>query len=124
MKKFKTLDVWVSIGLMIAYTVYSLLRLDSTFLCGYFIVGAWQIISMIVHTWKGWFTNKGGARIVYHGTVAVLLILALVGMFVYPMLYLELFFLLFAAPFMAVYYTRICYQEVYTKMQRPLALLK
>ena len=124
MKKFKTMDIWVSIGLMIVFTVYSLIRLDYTFLYGYFTVGAWQLISMIIHTWKGWFTNKGGRRIFYHGIVAGLLILALLGVAVYPILYLEMIVLLFAAPFMAIYYTRLCYHEVYVKMQRPLALLK
>jgi hypothetical protein len=124
MKKFKIIDTWMSIGLIIIFIIYSLVRLDYIFLYGYFTIGTWQIISMIVHIWNHWFTNKGGTRSFYHGAVAVLLILAIVGMVVSPILYLLLFVLLFAAPFMAVYYARLCYQEVYVKMQRPLALLK
>jgi hypothetical protein len=34
------------------------------------------------------------------------------------------FKIIFAAPFMAIGYTMMCYKEVYVKMQRPLALLK
>jgi hypothetical protein len=34
------------------------------------------------------------------------------------------FLLLLSAPLMAFYYIYICYQEIFVKMQRPLALLK
>lgn len=124
MKKFKLIDCWISLVLIIIALVYSLIRLDDTFFYGYFLVGGWQCVSMIIHTWNGWFTNKGGARLNYHRVVAVIIALAILGMLYYPVLYIELFALLFAAPFMALYYTRLCYIEVYVKMQRPLALLK
>jgi hypothetical protein len=47
-----------------------------------------------------------------------------VGGLLYPLLWIVMITLLFAAPFMAIYYTWLCYDEVYVKMQRPLAALK
>ena len=124
MRKFKTIDCWLSLALIITAVVYSITRLDETFFYGYFLVGGWQCVSMIVHTWNGWFTNKGGARMNYHLAVVAILAVALAGTLFNPLLYIVLLVLLFAAPFMALYYTRLCYIEVHVKMQRPLALLK
>ncbi len=124
MKKFKIIDCWISVALIIVALVYGVFQRDFHFLYGYFVVGAWQCFSMILHTWNGWFTNNSGARKNYHRAVAGILVLALAGMLYYPVLYVELYLLLFAAPVMALYYTRLCYIEVYVKMQRPLALLK
>ncbi len=124
MKRFKTVDCWGSIALLITFLVYSLIRLDETFLYGYFVIGAWQCSSMIVHIWKRWFTNMPGARTHYHKAIILILALALLGMVFWPILYVLLSCLVFAAPLMAVYYTRLCYLELYVKMQRPLAQLK
>lgn len=124
MKKFKIIDCWVSVALILVAAVYGVFQPDFDFLYGYFGVGAWQGLSMILHTWNGWFTNNGGARKNYHMAVAGILVLALAGMLYYPVLYIELCLLLFVAPVMALYYSRLCYIEVYVKMQRPLALLK
>jgi hypothetical protein len=124
MRKFKTSDYWISLVLITCGLVYSITRLDDTFLYGYFVVGGWQCVSMIVHAWNGWFTNKGDARRNYHILVVVIIAWTIVGMLYHPVLYIELLAMLFAAPLLALYYTRLCYLEVYVKMQRPLALLK
>ena len=58
MKKFKTIDLWVSIILIIGFTIVSLIRYDGTFMVGYFVVGGWQLVSMIVHVVKKWFIKK------------------------------------------------------------------
>jgi hypothetical protein len=124
MKKFKTIDYWGSVTLLITFLVYSLIRLDYTFLYGYLVIGAWQCCSMIIHIWNNWFTNTAGARRNYHRVVVILLLLTLIGMLFGPLLYAVMLCMLFAAPLMAVYYTRLCYVELYIKMQRPLAQLK
>jgi hypothetical protein len=115
MKKFKTADYRISILLIALFTLVSLIKKDGTFITGYFVTGAWQITSMIIHTWNGWFSRSGSARYIYHWIVLVAVLTLPAGSF---------FILLFTAPFMAVYYTYLCYQEVTVKMQRPLALLK
>ena len=124
MKKFKLYDTWINIGLIGGSLIFSLVKLDYTFLIGYCVVGGWQLISMIVHTLNGWFTQKGTARYNYELAVSIILATGLLGVIIYPLFYIVLFIMLFAAPFMAVYYTHMCYNEVYVKMQRPLALLK
>ncbi len=114
MKKFKQVDLLINIILISGFLIVSLIKQDMTFMTGYFVVGGWQVISMIVHAWNHWFTHKG-ARYYYHWITFISLITMPVGSF---------WLLLFVAPVMAVYYTWICYNEVYVKMQRPLAQLK
>jgi len=124
MKKFKQIDAWVSIIGIIGFALVSMIRFDATFIIGYFAVGAWQVVSMLVHAINGWFCEKGSARYNYHWVVAVILVLALLGMAIYPLLFILLIALLFTAPFMAIGYASMCYKEVYEKMQRPLSQLK
>jgi hypothetical protein len=124
MKKFKIIDTWISFGLIILFTLLSLIKLDYTFLIGYCTVGGWQMISMIIHAINGWFTHHKAGRYYYHLSVTVLAAITLLGLLVYPVLWVVMIALLFAAPFMAIYYTWLCYDEVYVKMQRPLAVLK
>ncbi len=124
MKKFKIFDTWTSLVLIVAVSIVSFIKLDYTFLIGYCIVGGWQMISMIVHAVNGWFTHRKAGRYYYHASVAILAAITLMGLLVYPVLWVVMVALLFAAPFMAIYYTWLCYDEVYVKMQRPLAALK
>ena len=118
MKTFKIIDVWTSIGLIISFTTLILLDgnrsiLNSKLFDGYFVVGGWQVISMLVHTFTRTFTY--GARLVYHWITLISVVTMPAGSF---------WILLFTAPFMAVFYTWICYREVYIKMKRPLDILK
>ena len=124
MKKFKLYDTWISILLIVGFTIVSLVKLDYTFIIGYFVVGGWQVISMIVHAINSWFTKKGSVRYNYHYLVAIIFLLAAVGLLAHALLIVVLPILLFTAPIMAIYYTLLCYTEVYEKMQRPLAILK
>jgi hypothetical protein len=89
--------------------------MDNTFLLGYFIVGGWQVISMLIHVYNKSFIQKKGTRYVYHWITLLSLITMPVGSFL---------ILLFTAPFMAVFYTYLCFDEVKKMNRRPLALLK
>ena len=118
MKTFKIIDVWTSIGLIISFTTLILLDgnrsiLNSKLFDGYFVVGGWQVISMLVHAINGSFTY--GARYVYHWITFIAVATMPAGSF---------WVLWITAPFMAVFYTGLCYREVYKKMKRPLGLLK
>lgn len=123
MKKFKEADIWISSLLILLFTVLALYNSIYLFK-GYFIVGGWQIISMLAHQFNKWFVYKGSPRNVYHLTVAVLAIIALLGLVVMPFMWVLAMVLIFAAPFMAVYYTILCYRETYNGMKRPLDHLK
>ena len=120
MKKFKQTDLWISIGLIVFFIVYNLLAhtrdliSDNVFMA-YFVVGGWQVISMIVHALTQTFTRPVGMRLVYHWIVFIALATMPLGSF---------WVLLFAAPFMALFYTWLCYQEVRKMNTRPLDVLK
>jgi len=115
MKKFKIFDFWISILLMAIFVVSGLIKWNDTFIRGYYIVGCWQSISMLVHVYNRCFTYKGGARNTYHWVSLFCLLSLPIGSY---------FLLIFIAPFMAIFYTWLCYIEVTVKMQRPLAVLK
>lgn len=115
MKAFKIIDIWISGTLIVLFTIVSLIKRDSTFFTGYFVVGGWQVISMLVHTFKRWFTEWGGIRFTYHMITLVSLLSIPIGSF---------WVLLFISPLMAIFYTWICYKEVYVKMVRPMDLLR
>jgi hypothetical protein len=120
MKQFKIIDFWISIGLMVSFAITGIIESvndfsTTNFLAAYFVVGGWQVISMLVHAFNSWFTSNKGTRYYYHWITFISLITMPVG---------SIYILLFAAPFMAVFYAYLCYRETYVKMQRPLALLK
>jgi len=115
MKRLKTFDLLINITLIAGFSIYCLFKQDSSYLLAYFVVGAWQVISMIFHAYNRIFTYKGGSRYYYHWVALISLLTIPLG---------SVWILLFTAPFMAIYYTYLCYHEVYVKMQRPLAVLK
>lgn len=115
MRKFKRVDAWISTALITGFAVATLINRDYTFLLGYLVVGAWQVTSMLVHVYYRCFTGKKGLRYIYHWITLISLITMPVGSF---------WILLFTAPFMAVFYTWLCFDEVKKMYQRPLAMLK
>lgn len=120
MKQIKKIDFVISFALIIICTIFSFVgifkKLDYPFfIVAYCIVGAWQVFSMIIHAYNHWFTYGKGKRYIYHWITLIAVSTIPFGSF---------YILLFTAPFMAIYYTCICYEEAYIKMRRPLALLK
>lgn len=116
MKTFKLLDSWISTGLIISCSIIVFLEQSLGYLIScYFIVGGWQVISMITHALNGWFTHRQGTRYVYHWVSLICLVTIPMG-FAYPMIFL--------APIMGVFYTYLCFDEVYNQLKRPLAVLK
>jgi hypothetical protein len=115
MKQFKIIDFWISSLLITGFAIVSVIEMDFTFLIGYIVVGSWQVISMVVHIIARCFVYKAGARFAYNWITLIALITMPLGSF---------WVLLFTAPFMAIYYTYLCYKETYVMMQRPISILK
>lgn len=115
MKKFKKTDAWTSVVLIVAFAIVSIIYKNYSFILGYFVVGGWQVISMLVHIFSKRIMPKNGRRNFYHWVTLIALITMPVGSF---------WVLLFTAPFMAVYYTWLCFDELHALNQRPLAMLK
>ncbi len=123
MKKYKVIDFWVSIGLALAALICLPIVPEYAFMICYFGVGAWQVVSMLIHFFNKWFTEKGGARRNYHNTVFVIILLALFGILLQPILWFVAVVMLFAAPIMILIYCHICYEEI-KYLKRTLAELK
>lgn len=122
MKTFKLIDFWLQVILIAACILLNILGLLDP-LSAYFIVGGFQLIGMLMHEITKSFIPRHSARRIYQNIVYVIvgcmLLSPLLNAFVfifYPMA--------FAAPFMAVYYVRICYRETYNYFKRPLSVLK
>ena len=124
MKTFKYFDAWFSCLLIISFSIMGFTNRDETFIYGYFYVGGWQVISMIVHSLNGWFTPKGSSRYLYHWAVLILFFIALLSLVYLPLLMLLLLIMVFTGPFMAIFYTVLCFNEIKLMNQRPLDLLK
>jgi hypothetical protein len=124
MKEFKRIDFCISIALISAAILCLPIKPVVAFMIGYFGLGTWHVISIVIHFFNKWFCEKGSARDNYHLLIFIILLLALVGMLLTEILWVVAFVLLFAAPLMAVFYTNLCYNEVYIKMKRPLDQLK
>ena len=124
MKTYKLVDFYGSVLLIVGSIVTAFILANEYALLGYFIVGGWQLISMIVHERMGLFNGTGSKRRRYHILVLIIIALTLVGLLVYPVLMIILFVLLFAAPFMAGYYAFLCYSEIELISSRPLAQLR
>ncbi len=122
MKKFKIIDILVQGLLVILFTIAALIKQDSTFIWGYFFMGGWQAISMLFHYLNKWNHGKGNRR--YYYTRVSLICLLMMGMsFLLPPLFVFWYLMLFASPFMALYYLAICYHEVFYPAKRPLELI-
>jgi len=123
MKQLKQVDFFISTGLIIAYVIIILIEPKKSFINngyliqGYFVVGAWQIISMIVHVV---FKNRQALSSI-RKTYNWITVVCIVTM---PMGFVMLAILLYAAPLLATFYTGICGFEVFKKVERPLDNLK
>ncbi|AXY77506.1 hypothetical protein D3H65_27525 [Paraflavitalea soli] len=113
MKSFKSIDcaiqgVLIVLGFMMGLWSGEMLS-DMTFFTGYFLVGGWQLISVIVHFFYD-PPYKTLMRRIYLYTLGVV-ILALVVSLPADGIITMLFVLLFFSPIMAVYYLITCIRE-------------
>ena len=66
MKIFKIIDIWISATLVITALMLLPFFPNYAFLLGYLGVGAWHIMSMLVHYFYNWFMDKTNSRVNYH----------------------------------------------------------
>jgi hypothetical protein len=115
MKIFKITDVCISLAMLIVFSFRFATedRLNWLFE-SYFIIGGWQSISMLIHAMNNWHTRKWGTRYIYHR-------IAFVGVVTLPVG--SCWILAFTAPFMAMFYTGLCFFEIRKYEVRPAELL-
>lgn len=122
MKSIKQIDLYIQIAL-IALWFLSFLFFKSAFFIGYFVIGVWHLLSVSYYAIVGSFSQKKHYKIV-RIIVASIIILVLMGVFLNYIFFTVLYLLIVIAPILAVYYTCICYMEVKSLNERPLAQLK
>jgi hypothetical protein len=113
MKSFKNIDctiqgVLIILGLVMGVSSRRMFD-DTTFFAGYFLVGGWQLISVIVHFFYE-APYKKTMRKIYLITLGVLIIALLISIPTGGIIVM-LFGLLFFSPVMAVYYLITCINE-------------
>ena len=122
LKTFKRIDLVGQLVLILGFAITTLTINQDAFLLGYFIVGAWQGLSMVMHVANGWHVRNGSPRSIYHIITVVTIILALLAL-VLPFMFIFFIVLLFLAPIMAISYAVICYRETIYYTKRPLELI-
>lgn len=105
MKTYKQVEIFLNLLLIVSFSIsiIALPKNDLLFIA-YFIVGALQVTSMIIHELNNWFTAKKSIRRFYHWTTLVLIGLFPTG--------ISFWLLLYTAPLLALFYTYICWKEL------------
>ncbi len=132
MKNLKIIDFWISTVLIVGSLIFAFAKRGGNIHYGYVIVGSWQVLSMLIHSANRWFMQKDSPRAHYNKlvfwVVTILSLLIGVGWFVEKITWTPIliasFIILYLTPFMAIFYTHMCYEETYLKMRRPMELLK
>jgi hypothetical protein len=105
MKHFKLTELLIYAVILVCFPLLMLISSSfELFFPAYFITGALQLFSIIIHFINGWFIHNPWRR----GYALFLLLLFLLLLFV-PMYILWM--LLYSAPLLAAFYVYICYRE-------------
>jgi len=115
MKTIKLFDLFINLTLVGWFLIKRSWTDFEIMLDAYFIIGSWQVVSMLLHSYLGWFTKKWGARFVYHWITFILLITLPIGSF---------WILAVTGAPMAIFYSILCIVETCKIKKRPLSLLK
>jgi hypothetical protein len=132
MKRFKQVDLVLQATGILAGLVLGIRFIMSDFaniLYGYFIVGAIQVLSLVIHYFLGYTSPLAGDRYRYSRWILIIFIagagsylLAWAG--VYPVVFVYLFLLLWFSPVLAGYYFYICWKEYHRMVKREFIHLK
>jgi len=109
---FKKADTFGQIALIIGFIIFGLVSRNESFIYGYFVVGAWQVVSAIIN--YGLCRNMPFVkeRDVYYKILLWTLGIGVISFIVTPVLIYYLFAILFLTPFVAIYYCWLSYREL------------
>jgi hypothetical protein len=116
MRLWQRVDLAVQALLLLGFTVVVLAYNSlEALVTGYFVVGGWQLLGMVVQQVHGRLVRRWNFRWWYHLVVLGALMLAVsctVLDSMLPVLFAMVFILLFAAPVMALVYFSLCVHEL------------
>ncbi|MDB5249093.1 MAG: hypothetical protein JWQ40_3487 [Segetibacter sp.] len=122
MRAFKKIDLLIQVMLVIVFTIIEIVHSKSLFILALYILGGWQLISMLIHWANKWHPMKGGRRFSFQIVFVALFVLASLAELVFQKVFLQ-HFLLFTLPVLSIYYSYICYMEIFYYSKRPLELI-
>lgn len=121
MRFFKEIDLWIQGGLLVAHLIaWSIGGIDYLYLA-YLTIGAWQLISCLVHALHKDQFISSRSRSKYHTVLLALLALNIV---LIPVWILAGIIMLFVTPFIAIWYFVFSYNELKILRHRHLLQLK
>jgi hypothetical protein len=111
MLKFKKIDLFVQVFGIILLIAVALIFRGENWLYAYFVIGTIQVLSMLIHYVKSWFTSKGSNRYKYQLIILIITIITPLA-FVVNSPFFVLYALLYTAPLLAIYYCYVCFKEI------------
>ena len=128
-KKIKIADLGIQVVLFLAgLAVFLLTNEEQLYFYFYYLLGSWQILSLVIHH----IDNRGlqffQKRRIYSQAIAGVFITGAISLllliFKTPVIIFYLFGLLLLSPFLAIWYMSICYREILQLRKRELIHLK
>lgn len=116
MKLFKQFEFYGNIILISSFAIWFMISQSlEPAITAYCIVGAFQVMGMIVHTWNGWFTSAWSIRWIYHWLSFGLIVTMPLG---------SVWLLMYISPILALAYLLICGRELRALKLKELVHLK
>lgn len=123
MKLIKQVDFFLQLLLMVTFLFFVAASKDGfelNLLAALFITGFYHLVSMVAHEVSGYFIKRGSVRRWYHNISYIIAVLSLFFNSAPGVIYI----VEYVTPFMAFFYTWLCYKETFVYLKRPLSILK
>ena len=109
----KKVDVYGQVILFAAALIWALFtQIEPAWLIGYFVIGGWQLLSVMVHwAWSSHWPLRTD-RSLYAWVLILLLLAGLISLIVTPGIFIYLGLPMVAGPLLAVWYFKISFREL------------
>jgi len=128
MKPYKLIDFIIGILLIIICTFSAFVLKEAYFFYGYFVVGGWQLLSMLIHMANNDKYIRSSNRKIYEKMILWILIIGVLSLLLtlleMPILIFYLYAMLIFSPVLAIYYQVVCYIEYRLLIKRAFIHLK
>ncbi|MDB5191566.1 MAG: hypothetical protein JWQ96_1129 [Segetibacter sp.] len=121
MKTWKIIDLIAQVLMIVGFVIAAIAGNSNAYISGYFIVGAWQLTSMLIHNHNKWHTRKGSPRFIFQIVVVLTILFTAISVIIPLSGFLPT--LLFVASVLVVSYALLSYKEIVYYSKRPLELI-
>lgn len=120
-QKYRMIDAVIQVALLVAWLLMVFIEVKYA-IYFYFIVGAWFLVSLVIHRLLD--NNTNSAFNTFLVIIACVIVAMALGFILSPVFFIVLYMLLFCGPVMALTYTIACITEIKNLNKRPINLLK